>query len=96
MLEASESHTEIADTRICALMLFEAEDQCLCSFVRSFERQGFVVTALIFDGCHVQHKNGMHMEALLKQAEQDVLAETGYYIELAEKPLYQQQHTPFL
>ena len=44
----------------------------------------------------MRHTDGMHMQALLKQAEQDVLAKTGYHIELAEKPLYQQQHTTFL
>ena len=55
--------------------------------LRSLERRGLTVTALIFDGCHVRHEAGVDLEAAMRQAEADVADEVGYHIELCEKPL---------
>ena len=55
----------------------------------SLRQQGWVVASLIFDGCHVEHRDGGDLTRAMRIAEQAVLDALGYKIELKEKPLYQ-------
>ena len=74
---------------VFSLCVFELEDSILDVIDRSLKRDGWTVASLQFDGCHVEHRTDADLDAAMRQAERAVLGETGYSIELKEKPLFE-------
>ena len=79
-----------------AIVTQELQDRVLCEIDRSFQRQGWTVPSLIFDGLHVEHREGVDLDAAMRVVEGDVLEATGYHVLLLEKPLYGLQDAPFV
>jgi len=55
---------------------------------RKLRSLGWNVASLIYDGVHVEHRDGSDLEAALREAETAVKKELGYSIALLEKPLF--------
>jgi hypothetical protein len=49
---------------------------------------GWTVTTLMFDGCHILHREGNRIQDFMAQCEQKILERTGYKVVLVEKPLF--------
>ena len=73
---------------VFSLCVFELEDSILDVIDRSLKRDGWTVASLQFDGCHVEHR-AADLDAAMLRAEQAVLSETGYAIQLKEKELFE-------
>ena len=67
----------------------------------SLRSAGWTVGSLIYDGMHVEHREGdtcdpatgrwMQLEAAMRAAENAAFAKTGYKIHLLEKPLFEDE-----
>jgi len=73
---------------IFSLCVFELEDSILDAIDKSLKRDGWTVSSLQFDGCHVEHRDGADLDAAMRRAEEAVRRELGYSIELKEKELF--------
>ena len=73
---------------VFSLCVFELEDSILDVIDRAFQRDGWTVASLQFDGCHVEHRPGVDLGAAMRRAECAVLREMGYAIRLKEKELF--------
>ena len=76
------------DRTIFSRIMQTIENDLLQYIVESLQTDGWLVTSLIFDGCHVLHRHGVSLEAALRSAELRVYERTGYRIQLVEKPLF--------
>ena len=82
--KATESSIERSTFSHC---IFELEDAVLACIATHFEQAGWTVASLIFDGLHVEHRDGSLVDAV-RGAEARVACELGYEIRLEEKPLH--------
>jgi hypothetical protein len=79
-------------------VMFELEDQVLDVIDTFFQDQGWTVGTLIYDGMHIQHRQGdtqdsttsrwTDLEWDMRGAEAEVERKLGYRIALLEKPLF--------
>mmetsp|Transcript_40524 Transcript_40524/g.75287 ORF Transcript_40524/g.75287 Transcript_40524/m.75287 type:complete len:899 (-) Transcript_40524:144-2840(-) len=70
------------------------ENDILDQLVVSLRAQGWHITTLIFDGCHVLHRPDASLREALVRAEEHIKNSTGFAIELAEKPLHGEHAAP--
>jgi hypothetical protein len=72
-----------------ATVLQTEENKCLMAMDKSLAKQGRSMDALIFDGGLVAKKENEKEldESILRQTEADVLASTGYTVQLLVKPM---------
>lgn len=77
-----------ADRSIFSRIMQSIEDDILEILVTSLQRDGWVISTLIFDGCHVLHRPDASLEEALARAMVRITKETGFEIELVEKPLF--------
>ena len=79
--------------------MFEVEDSVLTVVDEYFRSMRWVAASLIYDGMHVEHRDGdaqdpqtgrwLRLEEAMRAAEADVERKLGYKIELKEKPLFE-------
>lgn len=89
------------DRAVFSHCIFEAEDAVLATIDEHFRSpaNGWTVASLIYDGMHVEHRNGdtqhaetgrwTQLEGVMRGAEAVVLRKLGYKIELKEKALFE-------
>ena len=71
---------------LLALILQTEERKIMLSMKKSLEKQGWSVDVLAYDGVMIRKKPELKLTAeMLRQAEKDIVNETGYVIELADK-----------
>lgn len=68
------------------------ENDILDQLVVSLRKEGWCVTTLIFDGCHVLHRPDHSLSDALRSAEEHIKRVTGFAVELVEKPLHGEHH----
>ena len=95
---ASASNAAIDRAAFSACM-FEVEDSVLTVVDEYFRSMGWVVASLIYDGMHVEHRDGdaqdpqtgrwLRLEEAMRAAEAAVQRKLGYKIDLKEKPLFE-------
>jgi hypothetical protein len=95
---ASASNAAIDRAAFSACM-FEVEDSVLTVVDEYFRSMGWVVASLIYDGMHVEHRDGdaqdpqtgrwLRIEEAMRAAEAAVERKLGYKIDLKEKPLFE-------
>jgi len=69
-----------------ALILQTEEVKCMLSMRKSLTEQGWSVDVLAYDGVCIRRQPKKELsENTLRQTEKDVLADTGYVVELADK-----------
>ena len=79
--------------------MFEIEDSVLSVVDEYFRSKEWNVASLIYDGVHVEHRDGdqqdthtgrwVQLEAAMRTAEAHVFNKLAYKIELKEKPLFE-------
>ena len=74
------------DRSVFACCVFELEDMILRVVDEYFQNHGWTVASLIFDGIHVEHRQGL--DAAMRGAEVEVHQRLGYKISLLEKPMF--------
>lgn len=77
------------DRTLFANIIQSYEDRILRSVVDSLIRGGWTVGSLQFDGVYVEHREDADLAGALRVAEQAVVTNTGFSIELVEKELYE-------
>ena len=85
--------------------MFEVEDSVLTVVDEYFRFKGWLVASLIYDGMHVEHRDGdtqdpqtgrwMRLEEAMRAAEAAVKCKLGYKIELKEKPLFEAEEIEY-
>ena len=95
---ASASNAAIDRAAFSACM-FEVEDSVLAVVDGHFRSTGWTVASLIYDGMHVEHRDGdaqdpqtgrwLRLEEAMRAAEAAVQRKLGYKIDLKEKPLFE-------
>ena len=83
---------EASDRSAFATICFKREDEILHSIEESVVNDGWRTETLIYDGLPLYDRQ-MSLEPSMRRAEAHVLQKTGIYIELAEKPMYQENLT---
>jgi len=69
-----------------ALVLQTEERKIMLSMKASLEKQGWSVDVLAYDGVMIRKKTELKLtDEMLRQAEKDILADTDYVVELADK-----------
>lgn len=92
--EPTEYDKSSQDRTIFSLVLQTLENDILEVMIQSLVKGGWRVLTLIYDGCHVEHREDADLANALKLAERDVKTITGYDIRLLEKPLYGRHTNP--
>ena len=77
------------DRTLFANIIQSHEDRILRSVVDSLIRGGWTVGSLQFDGVYVEHRDDADLATALRVAEQAVVENTGFSIDLMEKELYE-------
>ena len=67
---------------------FTLEDGALQAMKRSFEKQGFTIYALVFDGCMIMHNPEVDVALAIETAQREIVKTTGLDIKIIEKKLY--------
>ena len=96
MLSTRKEHAELWEAcRSCdnrygsfmAELLQTEETTCLLAMKKSFERQGWTVDVLAYDGVMVRKKLGTELtEQILTQVKHDIHTDTSYNIKVVNKP----------
>jgi hypothetical protein len=82
---------DASDRSAFATICFKREDEILQAIEESVVNDGWRSETLIYDGLPL-YDRGIALEPSMRRAEAQghVLQKTGIYIELAEKPMYQE------
>ena len=72
----------------CPDLVFELEDRILDVIDSTFRADGWMVSSLQFDGCHVEHRADADLSTAMRRAEEAVEQQLGYKIQLSEKELF--------
>jgi hypothetical protein len=92
-MKADGSADEAASDRSAfATICFKKEDEVLQAIEESVVNDGWRTETLIYDGLPL-YDRGISPEPSMRRAEEHVLKKTGIYIELAEKPMFQENLT---
>ena len=82
-----------SDRSAFATICFKKEDEILQAMEQSINNDGWRSETLIYDGIPVYDRNGLSLEPSLRRAEDYVFQQTGIHIELAEKPMFNENLT---
>jgi hypothetical protein len=81
-----------SDRSAFATICFKKEDEILQAIEESVVNDGWRCETLIYDGLPL-YDRGTSLDPSMRKAEENVLQKTGIHIELAEKPMYQENLT---
>ena len=80
---------DASDRSAFATICFKREDEILQAIEESVVNDGWRTETLIYDGIPL-YDRGLPLEPSMRRAEEHVLHKTGISIQLAEKPMYQE------
>lgn len=92
--EGKKKDSDEIDRSVMARIAQKTENLVLDSMRASVAEQGFNVLTLCFDGLHVQHRPQRVLD--LAAMQQRITRDTGYVIEIVEKPLFSSAGLPTL
>ena len=102
--KGASASNEAVDRAVFSHCIFEVEDAVLTVVDETFRSTGWVVASLIYDGMHVEHRNGdvhdptgrwLRLEEGMRAAEAAVQRKLGYKIVLKEKPLFEAEEIEY-
>ena len=81
---------ESSERSAFATICFKREDEVLQAIEESLNANKWQSETLIYDGIPVYHRPGLSIDLAMRDTEAYVLKKTDMHIELAEKPMFQE------